>query len=158
MKVEWLILGLCWLTAIGVLWFIPKAMRRLALVAFLFKQALTWLTGLIVVQYGMLSYPVRLFHEINRASFSFEFMLYPMVCAVFNARFPDDSSWVMKAGYYIMYCTMITVPEVIFERYTDLIQYHTWAWYDTWFTLLITFWMSRTFCVWFFKHPYRAPA
>jgi hypothetical protein len=140
-----------WVITIGLIFIIPRDKKRLAIVAFLFKQFITWFTGLVVVEYKLLSYPIRLFAEVNRASFTYEYFVYPLICGIFNVFYPNDRSKLYKFGYYFAYCTVLTIPEIFIEKYTNLIVYLQWSWYWTWITLFITFMMSRGFCVWFFK-------
>ncbi|WP_372660709.1 CBO0543 family protein [Cohnella sp.] len=151
MKVEWTILVAVWITAFSLFFFVPRQKIRLALVAYLFKQMLTWMVGLIVVELGWIEYPVRCFATVNRSSFTFEYLAYPIICGLFNARYPENRSLLFKLFYYSSYCTVITVVEVLIEKNTDLINYIHWSWYWTWITLFITFFMSRTFCKWFFS-------
>jgi hypothetical protein len=139
-----------WLIGCGLLFIIPRNKRRLALVAFLFKQAITWFLGLTIVEFGLISYPVRFFAEVNRASFTFEFFLYPIVCGIFNAFYPEKRSRIFQLGYYYVFPTVMTILEVIFGKYTDLINYIHWNWFLTWLTLLVTFFFTRLFCIWFF--------
>src|SRR4051812_5188334 len=68
--------------------FTPKNKIRESLVVFLFKQALTWIFGLLVVEKNLISYPYRLFFKkANKATFSFEYFIYPdcalyLVCTI----------------------------------------------------------------------------
>jgi hypothetical protein len=155
MTVEWTILILVWITTFSLFFFVPRQKFRLAQVAILFKQMITWLLGLVVVELGLIEYPVRLFAAVNRSSFTFEFWAYPVVCGLFNARYPEKRSLLFKLFYYSSYCTVMTVVEVLIEKNTDLIKYIHWSWFWTWITLFVTFYMSRTFCKWFFS--LRAP-
>ena len=151
MRLEWWILLGVWILTIGLLFLIPKNKIRLAVTAFLFAQAITWIFGLLVVEYGLLSYPFRCFADVNRASFTYEFFAYPAVSGVFNVFYPSMSSKVIKFLYYGAYCTALTIPEVIIEKYTDLLEYHHWTWYWTWISLFLTFMITRGFCTWFFR-------
>jgi hypothetical protein len=151
MKVEWTILVAVWIATFSLFFFIPRKNFRLAQVAILFKQVITWLIGLVVVELGWIEYPVRCFASVNRSSFTFEFLAYPVICGLFNARYPENRSLFFKLLYYGSFCTAITVVEVLIEIYTNLIKYIHWSWYWTWVTLFITFFMSRTFCKWFFS-------
>nr|WP_282432966.1 hypothetical protein [Desulfosporosinus sp. Sb-LF] len=45
----------------------------------------------------------------------------------------------------------MTITEVLCERYTNILKYLHWTWYVTWTTLLITFYLSRQYYLWFFK-------
>jgi hypothetical protein len=151
MKLEWTVLIIVWIISFSLFFFIPRHKFRLAQVAILFKQMITWLIGLIVVQLGWIEYPVRCFASVNRSSFTFEYLAYPIICGLFNTRYPENRSLYFKIFYYSSYCTILSVVEVFIEKYTELITYIHWSWYWTWITLLITFFMSRTFCKWFFS-------
>ncbi|MCD9021499.1 CBO0543 family protein [Cohnella silvisoli] len=151
MKMEWIILVAVWLTTSSLFFFIPRKKLRLAQFVILFTQVITWLIGLVVVQLGWIDYPVRCFASANMTSFTFEYLAYPVVCGLFNARFPENRSIGFKLFYYGSYCTILTIVEVVIEKNTKLIDYIHWAWYWTWITLFITFVMSRIFSKWFFS-------
>jgi hypothetical protein len=57
MRIEWWILLSVYIAATGIVFFIPKNKLRLAIVAFLFQQVITFLIGLVVVEWGLLEYP-----------------------------------------------------------------------------------------------------
>ncbi|MBO0959840.1 hypothetical protein J1P26_08895 [Neobacillus sp. MM2021_6] len=150
MRIDWWVLLAVYASAAGILFFIPKDKIRLAVVAFLFKQVITFFIGLVVVEWGLLEYPVRLFASINRTSFTFEYLAFPVVCALFNVRYPNDRSGLIQFCYYVGFSSLLTVFEVIAEKYTELIKYVHWEWYISWATICLSFYISRLFCVWFF--------
>lgn len=131
--------------------FIPREKLRLALVAFFVKQFITMILGHVVVQSGALIYPVREFAEVNRTSFIYEFLTFPMMCAIFNVYYPVHRNRLWRIGYYILYCTGLTITEVFIERYTNLILYIRWNWFWTWGSLMMTFLITRVICVVFFR-------
>jgi hypothetical protein len=141
-----------WVITIGLLIkFIKRDQIREAYIAFSFKQILTWMLGLSVAELRLIEYPVRLFPYANKASFTFEYFVYPAICAIFNVNFPENKGTFNKFLYYFYYCTSITVIEVIVEKNTNIIKYIHWTWYVTWSTLFITFYLTRKFYLWFFK-------
>ncbi|TCL40190.1 hypothetical protein EV210_101391 [Anaerospora hongkongensis] len=131
--------------------FIPINKRRHAQVAFLSKQFLTWISGLVVASLGLIEYPVRFFPAVNRASFTFEFLAYPVICAFFNVYYPENKSKLVKIAYFLSCSSALTAIELILERYTQLIKYIYWSGYLTWVTLLLTLYISRMYYRWFFK-------
>ncbi|MGX6443915.1 CBO0543 family protein [Neobacillus sp. K501] len=147
---EWWLLLSVYLVATGILFFIPKNKIRLAAVAFLFQQVITFLIGLVVVELGLLLYPVRLFASINRTSFTFEFYAFPVISAAFNVWYPNNRSTLIQWGYYIGFSSVLTIIEVIIEKYTNLIKYIHWDWYVSWITICLALFLARLFCVWFF--------
>jgi hypothetical protein len=150
MRMEWWLLLSVYVVAIGILFFIPKNKFRLAVVAFLFQQVITFLNGLVVVELRLLEYPIRLFASINRTSFTFEYFAFPVICAAFNVWYPINRSALIQLGYYVGFSSVLTILEVIIEKYTKLIKYIHWEWYISWVTICIALFIARLFCVWFF--------
>ena len=150
MRIEWWILLAVYAVATGILFFIPKNKIRLAVVAFLFKQIITFLIGLVVVQLGLLEYPIRFFSSVSRTSFTYEYYAFPVICAAFNVWYPNDRSKLIQIGYYVGYASVLTMAEVVIEKYTDLIKYIHWEWYISWISICLSFYLTRSFCVWFF--------
>ncbi|MCH1624395.1 CBO0543 family protein [Fredinandcohnia quinoae] len=150
MRIEWWILIIVNAMATGILIFTAVKQIRLAAVAFLFKQVITFLFGLLVVEFDMIEYPVRLFSAINRTSFTYEYYAFPAVCALFNVWYPSDRSVLVQLGYYVGYTSVLTAGEVLIEKYTALIDYIHWEWYISWITIFLSFFLVRIFCVWFF--------
>ncbi len=157
MTTEIIILATAWIISIiMLLGYVPKNKIREAIVIFFFKQTLTWVIGLLVIQYGLLEYPVRSFSKATESSFDFEYFIYPSICVVFNLHYPEGKNLLRKFWHFFSFCTVMTIIEVLFERYTAIINYIHWEWYITWITLFITFYVSRKFYVWFFRlQPYK---
>lgn len=152
MNKEYALIIVEWLIVIGLLIkFIPRDKIREAFVAFAFKQAITWVLGLSVVEWGLIEYPVRFFPQANKTSFTFEYFAYPAICAIFNVNFTKSESLVKRFLYYFYYCTTLTITEVIIEKYTNIITYIHWTWYITWISLFLTFYITRKFYIWFFR-------
>ena len=131
--------------------FVPKRKLREAQVIFFFKQLITWFIGLVVAQYELIKYPVRSFSNATKSSFDFEYFIYPAICVVFNLHYPVGKSYIRQFMHYFYFCTIMTIIEVVCEKYTEIITYIHWTWYLTWLTLFITFYISRKFYIWFFR-------
>jgi hypothetical protein len=156
LTIDRIIVGTAWVVTILALWrWIPRDRHSLrkAQVAFLFKQMITWIFGLLVVEWGLLSYPIHEFEHASKTSFTFEFFVYPAICTFFNLYYPEYQSYFYQFLYTAAFCTPITILEVLLERYTELIRYNQWTWYWTWITLFLTFRLSRAYVKWFFSIP-----
>lgn len=140
-----------WLITLASLLFIPKEKYRVALMVFLFKQCVTWFLGLLVVEWGWIVYPLRLFWKVNDTSFTFEYFVYPVISIFFILHYPERRGVGVKLAYYAAFTTGIMIPEYVIERYTGLIDYLYWTWYWSWISLFLTFGVSRWFYVWYFK-------
>ena len=132
--------------------FVPKNRIREAHIIFLFKQLLTWILGLLVVEKNLLRYPKRLFFQrATKSSFTFEYFLYPALCVLFNLYYPENKSKSKKIFFYLAHTSFITVTEVILERFTKLIKYEKWSWYWTFSTIWLTYYLSHLYYKWFYK-------
>lgn len=131
--------------------FVPRYKIREANQIFLFKQFLTWILGLAVAEYKLIEYPVRFFAYATRASFTFEYLVYPAICVLFNLHYPERKSPANQLLYYVIYSSAIAITEAVLERYTNVIVYINWHWYYTWISIFATFFISRLYYRWFFK-------
>lgn len=139
-------------TVLLLIKFVPKNKLREAQVAFLFKQVVTWLFGLLVVEKNLISYPTRLFFKkSNKASFTFEYFVYPALCSLFNLYYPEKRNSVIKLIYYISHSSIITIFEAFAVKYTTLIKYKKWTWYWSFITMCSTYYLSRIYYNYFFK-------
>lgn len=151
MGIEWFILYFVWgVTAIS-LFFIPQARLREASISYLFLLFVSWFAGLLVVELNLIKYPVRELASVNKTSFTFEFFVYPVIGIFFNLFYPENRSRLLRFLYSSAICTGIIIPEVIIERYTDLIEYVHWTWYVSWISVFATLSLLRLFYSWFFK-------
>lgn len=153
-KVEKTILTSSWITMIILLiLFVPKNKLREAHVSFLFKQIITWLFGLLVVEKGLISYPFRLiFKKANHSSFTFEYFIYPALAVFFNLYFPEKRNNYIKVLYYLAHSGTITLFEMIALKYTQLIKYKQWSWYWSLISLWISYFITHSYYKWFFKY------
>lgn len=138
-------------TIVSLFIFVPKNKVRLALVAYFFQQAMTWPMGLYVSDRGWIQYPIRFFENASQASFTFEFLFYPVMCVYFNIYFPAGKTLLVRSAYYILFCSTLTMAELFILQHTNLIRYIHWNAYLTWVTLFITAYVGRKFCLWFFE-------
>ncbi|HEX3030956.1 MAG TPA: CBO0543 family protein [Bacillota bacterium] len=147
-----MLIALAWLVStILVILTTPREKIREAMVIFMFKQLITWSIGLAVVELGLIEYPVRLFPNANKTSFTFEYYVYPMICVVFNLHYPENKSRLRQLMHYVYFCSVMSLGEHLIEKYTELITYIHWEWYTTWITLFLTFFLSRQYYRWFYR-------
>lgn len=151
-KLEKTIEGTSWVVAaLLLIKYVPRNKIREASVAFLFKQVVTWLFGLLVVEKNLISYPFRLFFKkAIKSSFTFEYFVYPALCVLFNLHYPEKRSMWYKLFYNILHGGIITLFEAFAVKFTSLIRYKKWTWYWSLITMCITNYTSRIFFRWFF--------
>nr|WP_148930156.1 CBO0543 family protein [Paenibacillus methanolicus] len=140
------------LIAVALIWLMPRDKLREATIIFLFKQSMTWSFGLLVVEWGLIEYPVREFVKANATSFSFEYFIYPALCVIFNLHYPNRAARWKKWAWILAFPTAMTMLEVVIERNTELIRFLHWNGYYSWITLLLTFLMARTYFLWLYRN------
>ncbi|WP_078544541.1 CBO0543 family protein [Litchfieldia alkalitelluris] len=99
------------------------------LIFFMTAYASTFV-GVIVVEEKMLKYPITLFGQYFDSSMLFEYLLFPIVNIFFHQttiKSKMDRLIIQTA----MYSGVLTSIEVLFEKYTDLIEYMTWTWFHS---------------------------
>ncbi|WHY03241.1 CBO0543 family protein [Neobacillus sp. DY30] len=92
--------------------------------------------GVLVVEEKMLEYPVRFLSNYFSSSLLYEYLLFPVVCIYFYQT-TYGSRYLNMVLQCILYTTVLTIIEVFFERYTELIKYHTWTWIYTFISTFI---------------------
>lgn len=146
------ILNASWIfTLIVVFILMPKDRIREAMVTFMFKQLMNWIMGLLVVEYHLIEYPVRIFSRATMTSFTYEYIIYPAISVIFVLRFPENKPFLYKIAWYLFFPSWMSAAEVLIEHNTNLIRYIHWDWYLTWLSLLVTLFISRVYYLWFFR-------
>ncbi|NNU83415.1 hypothetical protein ETC05_05985 [Geobacillus sp. BMUD] len=125
---EWLLLWL--LVAIGIglllLSFRLLSLREVS-ISFLLNAYATSFLGTVTAGAGLLEYPIRFFAAYTGNSVIFEYLLYPVV-SVYVYATSRRSRGLGVVAQCAGYAAAMTALEVVFERYTDLIEYHGWTW------------------------------
>ncbi|WP_369699114.1 CBO0543 family protein [Paenibacillus silviterrae] len=148
---ERIILGSVWSVVLISVWFVPRRLIRQASFIFFFAQLPAWILGLLVVEFGWIEYPVRELHKVNATSFTFEYLILPIISIFFNLYFPSESSLSKKLLYYTSILAVFTLVEFFIEKYTLLINYLHWEWYYTFISMGIIFYLVRSIYKWFFR-------
>jgi hypothetical protein len=138
--------------SIGLLFFfVPKNKFREASLCLFSMQSFTWILSGITVQLKLISYPVRFFSYAFRTSFTFEYIVFPIVSVLFNLYFPRKKTKLIKIIYSLSFPSVIIIGEIIAEKYTDNIEYLKWNWFYSWSSMLITLLLAYGYYRWFFK-------
>ena len=149
--IERLIIGTVWCISFVSIWFIPGRKLRQASFIFLTAQLPSWLFGLLVVEAGWIEYPVRELYKANATSFTFEYLVLPIICIFFNLHYPENKGLYKKIKYYFYILSIFTLIEYFTEKYTLIIHYIHWEWYITLITMAIFLYMIRAFYKWFYN-------
>lgn len=129
---------LSWVIGILLFYFlVPKPKRRKAFISLLVMQMFTWPLGFIVAELKLISYPARFFEYATSASFTFEYFVFPVISALFNLYYPNKPSILRALTYTSIIVSLLTISEVVLEKYTDNIEYLQWDWYWSWISMFV---------------------
>lgn len=93
------------LVAILLFYFLGLRFKyREAILAFLFMQVFTWPFGYIVAELELISYPSRFFKDVSKSSFTFEYLVFPVVAGLYAAHYPKNSSKRKKSYLFYLHC------------------------------------------------------
>ena len=113
-------------------------------VVILFKCLLDILWGSAVVSQKMIEYPVRLFAPYYETCIFFELWIFPVSCVWYN-QVTRERGLGGIFFYALLFSMVITAIEYPIEKYTQLIRYIRWDWFTTFYTVTLTFLISRGF-------------
>ncbi|MEH7120972.1 CBO0543 family protein [Neobacillus vireti] len=144
-------LSSCIIALVLLFFCVPKSKIREATLSLFFMQSLTWILSGIIVELKLIAYPVRFFSYAFRTSFTFEYIIFPVISVVFNLYYPRKGTLLNKISYTIAYPTVLIIGEVIVEKFTDNIEYLHWNWFFSWISMLVTLNIVYSFYKWFFR-------
>jgi hypothetical protein len=150
MSIESIVIILMWGIGLVSFLFIPKNRMRRFILAHLFCQSLTWLSSLFHVQFDLLTFPFREFPNATDLLVTTEYFFYPTFCA-FYIIFEPKGNYLFRLIYLSFWITVVTMIDLLVERYTNLIEYVHYSWYWTWMNFFILFALTNILYQWFFK-------
>ena len=113
-------------------------------VVYLYKCVIDSLWGNAVAHTKALEYPFRQLPQYYDSSLLFEYWIFPVLCILYNQITRERGIWPILY-YAVLFSAGITAIEHPLELYTNLIKYHNWSWFTTFYTLIITFLAARAF-------------
>jgi hypothetical protein len=113
-----------------------KPLIKDTILVFIMKAYFSSFIGVIVVEEKMVEYPVRFLSKYFDASILFEYFLYPIMCVYFYQT-TYHSSYAGIVLQCALYTAALTIIEVLCEKYTDLITYHTWTWMHSFISIFL---------------------
>ena len=152
MQMEYLIQAAMWLFGfIGFILFIPHKGRRKGLLAALMFQLLIWLCDMPSFTYGLLSAPIRIFPKATELTVTINYFFYPILFAIFYVHRKAKNNIWLRLTYFFVWISIITIYDIILERYTDLLTYESLTWWGMWIYIGFLFFISMVCCNWFYK-------
>jgi len=122
---------------------------------YLFSSQINTVLDMIVVNRGMLDFPIRLFREVSNISITFDYVLFPILhCFYYQWSYRFGLRKALGLG--VLLTSALTVAELGLERYTALAEYYEWNWMYSFASVLATLLLSRTTVRWWFRESIRS--
>lgn len=152
MLMDYVILAAMWLFGIaGFILLIPRQDRRKGLLAFMVFQSFIWLFDMPSFTYDLLSAPVRLLPKATDLTVTINYLFYPVLFSIFYTRRKVNSGMRYTVLNLFVWVSLITLFDVIIERYTNLLEYGRITWFGMWIYIGFIFLLSEACCNWFYK-------
>ncbi|HMM19206.1 MAG TPA: CBO0543 family protein [Selenomonadales bacterium] len=145
---QWIMLSSAVVALILLIFAVDWSHFRDWVVILLFKSLLDFIWGSPVVELKLIEYPVRLLPHYYDTAILFELWVFPVLCVLYNQVTRKRGLGAILL-FAILFSAGITAIEYILERYTALIHYLDWTWFTSFYTLTITFLLSRAFIAFF---------
>lgn len=124
---------------------IRKDSLRDWVIIFLLKGFLASFIDAIMTNKNLIKYPVRFMPQYFRINILFDYLLFPIMCVLFNQMTFQKSPKAILLISFILTIPM-TAVEVILESKTKLITFKNgWKWYYTFISETLAFLFSRVF-------------
>ncbi|MFD1040658.1 CBO0543 family protein [Virgibacillus byunsanensis] len=143
---------LIWIIGIALFIIItPKNLKRKLILAFLVCQALKWLSGLLHLKFDLISFPTREFPNASDILLATEGFLYPLLCG-FYIIYEPKNNFLIRVVYLSICISVLVLIDLMFVKFTKLIDYVNYAWYWTWLVFLGLFVITNVIYHWFFRN------
>ena len=137
---------------LSILIFVKKKDLRKAFFAFITAQTVTWALGILMVYFGVIEYPVRLFPKAVDNSFLNGFILNPTIFAIYYIHYPKQAKLIWRWVYTLLITAIPMLMGILENKYTNLIHYKAWNGFYGLILGLIFYYILRKYIDWFFKN------
>jgi hypothetical protein len=136
----------------SILIFVSKKNIRKALLAAIAAETVTWPVGLLLVSFGKIEYPVRLFPKAIESSFLQGYILNPSIYAIYYIHYPKQAKLIWRWVYTLLITAIPVSIEIMANKYTNLVHYKAWSGFYSWMLLIIFYFIIRKYLDWFLKN------
>ncbi|MDV2583751.1 CBO0543 family protein, partial [Alkalibacillus haloalkaliphilus] len=79
-----------------------------------------------------LSAPVREFPKATDLPLTIDYFFYPVLFSIFYVKKRERGRPWSRISYFFVWISVITLLDVVRERYTGLLEYKLLTWYGMW--------------------------
>ncbi|ARU61696.1 hypothetical protein CBW65_12195 [Tumebacillus avium] len=152
MREDTWVLILFWLIIPLVLYLlVPSRKVKHAHILFWFAQFIMWDMDIIDVQFNLIQFPYRIFEYASKTSFTLHYLVFPSICVIFTLYRPERRSWVVRAGYDLLWTAGITAFLFALDAFTQLMHLVQRSVLFRLFVVYLLLGLTRLFYVWYRK-------
>lgn len=151
MQKEHFVLLAMWLIGFCILFlFIPRQNRREGILASIMFQAIIWLCDIPSFYFEVFSAPVREFPKASALPITIDYFFYPILFSFYYVHQRNSARFSWKT--FFAWVFIVTVIDILIERYTELLQYEIITWYLVPVYIGLLFFVSQICCNWFYHY------
>ncbi|WP_371380120.1 CBO0543 family protein [Sporomusa aerivorans] len=128
-----------------------KDRLRESVFAFSVAQSLNWPLTILLVYWGKLESPVRLFAKATDSNFMFSFVFLPSVFVIYYLYYPRAKGPSLQLAFTLLAAGGIALVHVAIQEYTNLIKYISFSGYKLWLIGILSFYITRVYIDWYFR-------
>jgi hypothetical protein len=136
----------------SILIFVSKKNIRKAFLAAITAEAVAWPVGLLLVSFGKIEYPIRLFPKAIESSFLHGYILNPSIYAIYYIHYPKQAKLIWRWVYTLLITAIPVSIEIMANKYTNLVHYKAWSGFYSWMLLIIFYFITRKYLDWFLEN------
>ncbi|WP_123042538.1 CBO0543 family protein [Cohnella candidum] len=128
MNLEQNLLLVIWVfSLLAILFGVPYGRRHSFVIAFITAQGLDWLAEILLLQYHVLSFPIREFPKASDMSISLMILYEPLCCAAYVIYEPRKS-WPIRALYLAFWVNVMTWTDIAISHFSQLQDHKSYYW------------------------------
>jgi hypothetical protein len=132
--------------------FVPRRRLRLFIVAFLAAQMAVWIAAAVLLELGLIAYPIREFPRATNMGFTMEYMMYPVLCGLYIIYEPQRG-WGKRALYLLAWSCGLGLFQYWLTAGTELVEYVHLNWIVAGFTFACILIATKGIVGWYRRSP-----
>lgn len=151
MSLEQNLLLLTWIFGLLVIAFgVPYGKRHSFFIAYLTAQGLDWLAEILLLQFNIVSFPIREFPEASDMSITLMIFLMPLCCAIYVIYEPQKS-WPIRTLSLVCWAGVMTLIEIIISDFSNLQDNKRYYWLVAELVFSVELVVTIAVVRWFFR-------
>jgi hypothetical protein len=153
MNIEQNLILLIWVSGLLVISFgVPVGKRHSFFIAYLTAQGMEWLAEILLLQFKIVSFPIREFPHASDMSITLRIFLIPLCCAIY-VIYESRKSWPIRTLYLIVWVNVMTLMEISVSHFSQLEDHKNYYWVVAELVYSAELIVTSAVVRWFFRNP-----